>query len=167
MATEFEVKVLDIDLPAVEARLRQVATFSHSLTFHDFFYENAHTKANGIDVRLRDAEGQCTLTVKSAYQGGYGRKSREEIEVSLASMAEGKALLRLVGFTVALERTLRKDFYTIGTVSAEIVFNELFDPYLEIEGTLPEVIGVCGLLGIPDSEIYIGGEPYVRHEADG
>ena len=35
--------------------------------------------------------------------------------------------------------------------AVEIIFGELFAPYLEVEGAIQDVIRVCGLLGIPDS----------------
>lgn len=106
------------------------------------------------------------LTLKGPYEGGPGRQSREEVELPIPSLEFGRSLLRLAGFIQASQRTLDRDYYLMGSVSVEIIFSPLYPPYLEVEGDHDEVIKICEQLGIEDSEITVGGQPYVRPETD-
>ena len=165
MPEEFEVKVLSIDLAAIREKLEEIGKLDRQqVTLHDFFFENAFTKANKTDVRLRETETERTLTFKGDYKGELGRQSREEIELPIPSLEFGKSLLRLAGFIEISERIIHKDYYTVGLATVEIIYNPLFPPYLEVEGDPDEVIRVCEQLGIEDSEIMVGGNAYVRPE---
>jgi adenylate cyclase class IV len=84
------------------------------------------------------------------------------VELALPSVGTGQDLLRLAGFTEKSRLTLTRDYYLVGVVSVEIIFSEQFSPYLEVEGGHDDVISVCGMLGIPDSDLSVGGRPYVR-----
>ena len=165
MAEEFEVKVLSIDLEAIRDRLRAIGRLDRQATIHDIFYETESTKSRDVDVRLRSTETSCTLTVKGPYTGECGRKSREEVELALPSVEVGQALVRLEGFVEKSRRTLDRDYYLVGAVSVEIIFSEKFPPYLEVEGVHDGVIAVCGMLGIAESELSVGGQPYVHPDS--
>ena len=162
MAEEFEVKVLSIDLDATRSRLRAIGSLDRQATIHDIFYETESTRSREVDVRLRSTDAGCSLTLKGPYEGEHGRESREEVELPLPSLEVGKALLRLAGFVEKSRRTLDRHYYLVGDVSVEIVFSEKFPPYLEVEGSHDAVVSVCGMLGIADSELTVGGRPYIR-----
>ena len=80
----------------------------------------------------------------------------------IPNVEAAETLLRLAGFTEKARRTLDREYYRVGAVSAEIVFTAEFPPYLEVEGAHDDVIDVCGRLGIDDSEITVALQPYVR-----
>lgn len=159
---EFEVKILSIDLPAIRARLQEIGYLDRQATINDIYYENPFTRSREVDVRLRSIQSGCSLTVKGPYEGARGRERREEVELPLSSVEAGQTFLRLAGFTEKTRRTLDREYYRVGEVSAEIVFTEEFPPYLEVEGAHDGVIDVCGRLGVDDSEITVALQPYVR-----
>ena len=162
MAEEFEVKVLSIDLEAIRGKLQTIGHLDRQVAIHDIFYENPFTKSREVDVRLRSTGADCSLTVKGPYTGERGRESREEVDLPVPNLEVGQALLHLAGFTEKSRRTLDREYYRVGAVSVEIIYSAKFPPYLELEGAHDDVIHVCGRLGIDDSEITVGLQPYIR-----
>jgi predicted adenylyl cyclase CyaB len=166
MPDEFEVKVFSIDLLAIQKKLKKIGKFDRQVTIHDYLFQNAFTKDNGIVVRLRTTKTECILTFKGPYEGTPGRQSREEIELAIPSLESGQSLLRLAGFTQASQRTLDRQYYTVDSVSVEIICTSLYPPYLEVEGDHDTVIRVCEGLGIADSDIMVGEHAYLRPESN-
>ncbi|MFI0487454.1 class IV adenylate cyclase [Actinomadura sp. 9N215] len=150
---EHEARVLEVD-PASVATLilakggvrttpdRLMRRYVYDITPGD------HTRW----VRLRDAGGEVTLTVKEIIDDGIS--GTRETEVTVSDFETTNTLLGLLGYRPKSYQENRRESFVLDGVRLEIDRWPLIPPYLEIEGdTDSDVRRVAGVLGFRESDL--------------
>ena len=147
MPAEYEAKALDID-PAAMADLilakggRRVS----APTLQRRFVYDITPGADGKWIRLREAGGNVTLTVKEIAHDGID--GTQELEVVVSDFGATNELLGKLGFTPKSYQENRRTSFVLDGVQLEIDEWPMIPPYLEIEGPSPdEVYRIAALLG--------------------
>ena len=136
MAVETELKFACRDLAGMRDRLRGLGALSGGLHFERnqvFDTPGRGLRSRGVLLRLRQGAG-CVLTVKWPAGDGSSRyKVREELETSLGDCDQAMAMLRVLGYEVALVyEKVREEFEHMGSrVCLDIL---PFGEFVEIEG---------------------------------
>lgn len=151
---EVEVKILEIDRAAIEARLQSLgATVSFDGEMHAVFYDKAdHSIANsGAVLRLRKEGTETRLTFKK-HLAKAGTKIMEETETVVADLIAMQVILANLGLKVTKNtRKFRKQYDLPG---GHVVIDDYQDAladipvFLEIEATSEEkVFAIAEQLG--------------------
>ena len=165
---EIEVKILDIDRAAVEARLGEIGAELHSdelLSAFFFDFPDHRLGAAGRLLRLR-REGDRTLLTFKRRIGEEGAKVREENEVMVSDFEACRLVLiwLVLGETARVEK--RRTTYRLGAANIAIdhhVGEHSFIPeFLEIEaGSVEQVRAVAARLGFAPESLRPWGLPQV------
>ncbi len=171
---EIEVKILGIDQPKVEARLRELGARELARgTLRALLFDTPDRmlRARREHLRLRTGPHGTTLTHKGAKEVRDGAKVCEETEVRLDDFEKARAILGRLGLRVELETVKERVSYALRDVHVEIdayMGEHAFIPvFLEIEGPDIPAIHACALeLGYApgDCKAYGFGD-LVRHYA--
>ena len=157
MKKEIEVKILEIDVAAVIARVKELGgavRFDGDLdaTYYDHLLLGVRGRGETLRVRL---EGDTTvLTFKGAVDRSSGVKEATEIETRVTDAHALRAILAALGFTQLRHRRKHRVEYALGaahiaidTYTGEVAF---VPPFLEIEAaSAAEVHRIAALLGFP------------------
>lgn len=152
--TEREVKILDIDIAAVEDRLQEL---EFDLVFDDeivdlIFDTPEHTmNANDDVLRLRKMGKEMFITFKRKLTKD-DIAERKEIETPVSDIETMKELLLELGYIVRLEVRKHRISYKKDTIRVEL--DHFYEPLekipdlLEIEGqSREEIFSLAGKLG--------------------
>jgi adenylate cyclase class 2 len=147
MAIEFEVKVLEIDVPAIKKKLDALgARFVADRFMKRKTYDVDENKHKWM--RLRDNGEQVTLTIKEIMHAGINGTHEEEVVV--ASFEKTAEILMLLGFKETHYQENKRQSFVLDAVFVEIDSWPGIPPYLEIEGSSEdEVLALAEKLGIP------------------
>jgi adenylate cyclase, class 2 len=149
MAIEIEKKyrLTKQQRQAVLRRLRETKAKPRG----EVFEENTLYRGRGLDLvrgvlRLRRTGSQAVLTYKEERHSPSSVKKRQEDETRIADPDALDAILRALGFEVALVYEKRRATFQLG--SAEVTIDELpFGLFMEIEADEDEIARVEGLIG--------------------
>jgi adenylate cyclase class 2 len=144
MNTEFEVKILDIDVAAIQNRL---AALGAKQTFfrkqRRYVYD---LRPPDTWLRLRDDGERATLTVKEILDDTI--TGTKEVEVVVDDFERTKELLEKTGLVPKAYQENRRTSYRLGDVEVQIDEWPRIPPYLEIEAkNEQDVERVVRLLG--------------------
>ena len=89
--SEFEVKVLSIDLAAIRAKLLEIGHLDRHATIDDVFYENPFTSVSDIDVRLRSTQVGCQYPEKKSQKKAYGPGLGRQFQGGKRETCNGRA----------------------------------------------------------------------------
>lgn len=151
MKTEFEVKILDINVAKIKKKLKAIGAKKHlerNMRRHvyDINLENKHTW-----IRLRDDGEKTTLTVKEIEHDNID--GTREIEIVVDNFDKTNLLLNKLGFFHKAYQENKRTSYKLGDVEIEIDSWPKIPPYLEIEGkSAQKVKKVVKLLGFDLSQ---------------
>lgn len=142
MANELEVKVLEVDVPSVIARLEKMGA---KKVFDDDVYALKYdSKFRPITkdevLRLRKIGKEVEFTYKKKIAGD-GIKANDETEVFVDSFDNMNKILEVLGFTVKQRVDKRRVTYKLGKEKCEfdtIIFPIQCPTYLELEAGTPE-----------------------------
>lgn len=154
MKTEFEVKVLGIDVPKVQAILEglgavKIAEKSMRRLVYDI--ENTSVSCRSW-IRLRDDGEKVTLTYKKIDSHTVGGTKEIEFDVGDFEMAD--AFLQKLGFPPAAYQENRRIHYSLDGAEVDIDFWPKIPPYLEIEaGSAEKVSELVSRLGFSQDEV--------------
>jgi predicted adenylyl cyclase CyaB len=165
---EIEVKVLDIDRPAVDAKLRELGVEpgpEERLTAVFFDFPGGRLRSAGQLLRLRREGERNRLTFKRRVNE-QGAKVREEIEVGVSDFETCRQLLGALGLAEAAHVEKFRTNYRLDNASIAIdrhVGELAFIPeFLEIEaGSVEEVHFVAARLGFSPDKLRPWGLPQV------
>ncbi|HTW91660.1 MAG TPA: class IV adenylate cyclase [bacterium] len=165
---EIEVKVLDIDRPAVELTLAELSARpspEERLTAVFFDSPDGRLRVAGNLLRLRREGDRVLLTFKRRV-GEEGAKVREEIEVGVSDFEACRLLLNALGLAETAHVDKFRTSYRLDTATIAIdrhVGEHLFIPeFLEIEaGSIEEVQAVAARLGFAPETLRPWGLPQV------
>jgi len=175
MAEEIEVKFLNIDVPAIEAKLQAIGAEKVG----DFFYrrrvfdypdwrlDKAHSW-----LRLRDEGDKITLSFKKRmgaekHDGTGNDEGMEEIEILVNNFDETAQLLLGIGLIEKHYVENKRTRYIKEGVEFDIDTYPELPPYLEIEadnwGKIDKAIGWLGL-NAEDKRIFSANQVYKLKE---
>ncbi|GAB3507184.1 CYTH domain-containing protein [Amycolatopsis cihanbeyliensis] len=103
-------------------------------------------------IRLRDTDGESTLTVKEIVSDAID--GTQEIEVGVDDFAAAGALLGMLGFDPKSYQETKRTSFILDGAQVEIDIWPRIPPYLEIEaGSTDEVVRVAALLGYTEADL--------------
>ncbi len=138
---EIEVKFLNIDVPALEEKLRKLGAvkagdYMYKRKTYDF--ADASLSSKGAWVRLRDEGDKVTFTYKQRFgaeTNALKDGGTKEIEVTVSDFATADQLLKAIGLVEKFYEENKRTRYTLGSIEFDIDTWPLLPPYLEIEGS--------------------------------
>ncbi len=132
MKTEFEVKILDIDVDEIVSKLESLgAEKIGEKEQRRFVYDFNPVKENSW-VRLRTDSQKTTLTIKEIQNDEID--GTKEIEIEVDDFESTNLLLEKLGYKHKAYQENKRISYILDGVEIEIDFWPLIPPYLEIEG---------------------------------
>ncbi|TKJ17778.1 adenylate cyclase [Candidatus Woesearchaeota archaeon B3_Woes] len=138
METEFEVKILDIDVEQIKNKLEEVGAKKHlERSMKRYVYDVVSTHKHTW-IRLRDQGDKVTLTLKQIQHDGIDGTKETEIEVN--NFEKTNLLLNKLGFLPKAYQENKRISYKLGNVEIEIDFWPKIPSYLEIEAKSTEEI---------------------------
>lgn len=168
MPIEIEAKMSVDSFDPVRAKLRECHARDTGAHFevNTFFDRDGALRAAGEGLRLRlardDASGRerHVITWKGPRRPG-ALKSREEVELEVASAADAVLLLEKLGYSRTLSFEKRRESWELGGCKIELDEVPHLGKFVEVEGPDEQtVMTVRARLGLSDqatiSESYIG-----------
>jgi adenylate cyclase, class 2 len=152
VSTEFEVKILDVDPSAIEARIEALGgTRGQSRLLRRYVYDIAPGDASRW-IRLRDVGDKVTLCLKEIHSEGIG--GIEETEIAVGNFDTAADLLNKLGFSPKAYQENRRTSFQLGSARLEIDTWPGIPPYLEIEAdSADEVLRAATMLGYAESDL--------------
>ena len=152
METEFEVKILDINVADVNKKLEQIsATKICERNMKRLVYD-VGPKETHRWVRLRDDGEKITLAVKEIQTKEID--GTKEVEIIVDDFEKARMVLSKIGLATKAYQENRRISYVLNAVNIEIDFWPGIPPYLEIEGrSIKDVQRVVRLMGFDKSQI--------------
>ncbi|MBI4253140.1 class IV adenylate cyclase [Candidatus Uhrbacteria bacterium] len=132
---EIEVKILEIDRRALEAKLRALGakkTFDGPVDVRMYDTLRGELKKRGIIFRLRKKGASGELTVKTDFKRTLRAKTSAEYETNVDFIATQK-MLKVLGYAESFRMKKRRIEYVIGSVHFEIDKISGIPWFLEIE----------------------------------
>ena len=138
MHTEYEVRVLDIDVEDVKKRLERIgASFDSDLLQRRYVYDLI-PKVEGKWLRLRTNGLTTTLTVKNVVSSEID--GTQELEVGVSDFEGTNMILRELGYKPKGYQENRRVRYEYRDVEIDIDYWPHIPTYLEIEGNSEEEV---------------------------
>lgn len=132
MKTEFEVKILEINVDEIVKKLGSLgAKKIIERKMRRYVYDIEPGNPN-LWLRLRDDGERITLTVKEIK--GKGVDGTKEIEVDVDNFEKMNEILNKLGFFHKAYQENKRISYKLGSIEIEIDFWPKIPAYLEIEG---------------------------------
>jgi len=132
MNTEYEIKVLDIDVATTKKLLVSKGFRGQgSLKFRRYVFDTVSPSKDAW-VRLRTDGKNTTLTYKKVYSDAID--GVEEIEIEVKDFEKTKMLLEAIGLKATSYQENERDVYKKGGVEVVIDRWPHIPSYLEIEG---------------------------------
>ena len=158
MATEIEARLLGVDVPALEARLRAAgAERTEDGLFREVLFHLAGTRDVNGYVRVRDDGTRVILTYKRRRVDAALRRA-DEIEVIADDFDRAVALLDGAGLTRMQYREKRRTSYRLGDATISLDRYPGIPPYAEVEAPTDESVRqACRAIGLDPGAHFSGG----------
>jgi len=146
MKTEFEVKILNINVEEIKKKLECIgAVMVKDRNMKRYVYDIDPNREN-YWIRLRDNGEKVTLTVKEIHDETI--EGTKEAEVVVGDFDGTHLILNKLGFVARAYQENKRISYVLDDVEIEIDFWPKIPPYIEIEGKSKEDVSkVVKLLG--------------------
>lgn len=146
MKTEFEVKILNINVDEIVAKLNSLGAIKVGEKMQKRFVYDFKPKKLNSWVRLRTNGQKTTLTVKEIENDKID--GTKEIEIIVDDFDKTNLLLEKLGYIHKGHQENKRISYILDGVEIEIDFWPMIPPYLEVEGnSIQEVERMVKLLG--------------------
>ncbi len=135
MQTEYEVKILEINIEEIKKQLEKIGAIKIAEgNMRRFVYEINLDRENRLGkwIRLRDDSEKSTLTIKEILYKGIDGTKETEIEVN--NFEKTNQLIRLMGFKPHAYQENKRISYKGGNIDFEIDSYPKIPTSLEIEG---------------------------------
>lgn len=150
---EFEIKFLEVDVPALEKKLleigaEKVGEYEYRVAVFD--YPDWRLNENHAWLRLRTDGLKATLAYKQrlGVKTGENDEGMKEIEVSVDDFDKTYQIFKSIGFITKREEEKKRTRYKKGDAEFDIDFWPEIPAYVEIEGkSIEEVHASCAELG--------------------
>ena len=138
MHTEYEVRVLEIDIEKVKKKLEKVgATFEWDLLQRRFVYDFI-PKVDGKWIRLRTNGEKSTLTIKNVVTSKID--GTQELEIQVDDFEKTNLILNELGYQAKGYQENRRVQYTYKGCEIDIDYWPKIPTYLEIEGPSEDIV---------------------------
>ena len=146
MHTEYEVRILNIDVDEIKRRLDNIgAKFEWDRLQQRYVYDFI-PKIPGKWIRLRTNGEKTTLTIKNLVSSRVD--GTQELEIEVDDFDRTNLVLKELGYEAKGYQENRRIQYTLNGVEIDIDSWPMIPTYLEIEGPSEEAVyEILGLLG--------------------
>lgn len=138
MHTEYEVRILNIDVDQITDKLKSLNAIKESDSIQRRYVYDLIPKVDGKWIRLRTDGNKTTLAVKNIVSSKID--GTQELEIVVDSFDETNLILGELGFVAKGYQENRRIKYNLNGVEVDIDFWPLIPPYLEIEGASEEIV---------------------------
>ena len=151
MNTEYEVRILDIDVDQVRKKIEDLsATFEWDLVQKRYVYDFI-PKVDSKWIRLRTNGIKSTLTVKNLVSSEID--GTQELEIEVDDFEKTNMILNELGYQAKGYQENRRIQYTFKGVEIDIDYWPMIPTYLEIEASSEdEVFEIVKMLGFQKSD---------------
>lgn len=138
MHTEYEVRILEIDVEHVIQKLESLgAEFQWDHLQKRYVYDFI-PKLDGKWIRLRTNGDKTTLTIKNIVSSTID--GTQELEIEVDDFTKTNLFLNELGFVAKGYQENRRRQYVLGNVEIDIDSWPMIPTYLEIEGPSEEAV---------------------------
>jgi len=138
MKTEYEVKVLNINVDNIIERLESLGAIKKGEYFQRRYVYNFNPKIEGKWIRLRSNGEVTTLTIKDSQENSIS--GTKELEIIVEDFDKMNLILNELGYKNELYQENKRIRYILDDVEFDIDFWPLIPTYLEIEGQNEDVV---------------------------
>ncbi len=152
MHTEYEVRILEIDVDSIKNKLEEVgAKFEWDCLQRRYVYDFI-PKVDGKWIRLRTNGLKTTLTIKNLVSSEID--GTQELEIEVSDFEKCNLILKDLGYEAKGYQENRRIQYSLNGVEIDIDYWPHIPTYLEIEGPSEKAIyDIISNLGISKSDI--------------
>jgi len=166
MKTEYEVKILDVDVEEIKKKLEGIGAEKYLEREMRRYVYDIEPADQSRWIRLRDNGEKITLTIKKIENDNID--GTKEIEVKVDNFDKTNLLLNELGFSHKAYQENRRISYRLDGVKIEIDFWPKIPPYIEVEGASEEEIEkVIKMLGYKMAQTTSMGTTKVYEEKYG
>ena len=138
MHTEYEVRVLEIDVESIKEKLESVgAEFCFDKLQKRYVYDFI-PKVESKWIRLRTNGDKTTLTIKNLVSSSID--GTQELEVEVDNFERTNLILKELGYEAKGYQENRRVQYLLNGVEIDIDYWPMIPTYLEIEGPSEEAV---------------------------
>lgn len=160
---ELEVRFLDIDVPALHAKLRELGAkdLGEDLLKEIIFYDKLLTwKGTGRFVRLRKTKKDIVVSYK--HKPDRESLDTKEIEMEMENWDKTKLFLEAIGLVAFREQEKKRYTYLLENVTIDIDTWPSIPTYVEIEGqSKKDIQHAAKKLGLSWRDAVFAGAGYV------
>lgn len=132
MNTEYEVRVLEIDIAEVEEKLKKAGAVLQWDRLQKRYVYDFIPKIDGKWIRLRTNGDKTTLTIKNVVSSEID--GTQELEIVVDDFEKTNLLLNELGFMAKGYQENRRRQYLLDGIEIDIDYWPMIPTYLEIEG---------------------------------
>ena len=136
MHTEYEVRVLDIDIDMMEEKLKMAGAVLEWDHLQRRYVYDFIPKIDGKWIRLRTNGDKTTLTIKNIVSSSID--GTQELEIEVDDFEKTNLILNELGFQAKGYQENRRRQYILDEVEVDIDSWPMIPTYLEIEGKSEE-----------------------------
>ena len=152
MKTEFELKVLDVDVEVVKAKLEGLGAELVAIFNQKRFTYDINPKTKDKWIRLRSDGRQTTLCFKSIESDKID--GTKEVEFEVPNFEAANEFLECIGIPSKQYQENRRTRYLLDGVEIDIDEWPLIPPYIEIEANNEqEVLQMVKKLGLENEKV--------------
>ncbi len=153
LTNEIEVKILNIDVEVVKAKLTEL----HAKVVKDVFQTNQYyinpNETEKVAIRIRKENNKSWVTIKRKLaKKENGVRNREEIEEEISNPVEMEKIFFGLGLQKEKLYEIKRKYYSLNDCSVEIVHMATIPTYLEIEGSKENIYAVAEKLGFSEDD---------------
>lgn len=151
MHTEYEVRILEIDVEKIKEKLKELhASFEWDNVQKRYVYDFI-PKQDKKWIRLRTNGDKTTLTIKNIVSSNID--GTHELEITVDSFERCNLILKELGYTDKGYQENRRIQYILNGVEVDIDYWPMIPTYLEIEGPSEEAVyNAVSALGFEKSD---------------
>lgn len=152
MNTEFEVRILEIDVKKLEERLNSLKAIYKGEFNQERYVYDVKPKKEGKWIRLRKANDDVTLTIKDITNNKID--GTKELEIKVDDFEKTNLILEELGYINKSYQENKRKRYILDNTEIDIDSWPLIPTYVEIEGKSEEdVINMVEKLGYTKSDM--------------
>lgn len=152
MKTEYEIRVLEIDVENIKNKLEQSGAIKKGEFSQKRYVYDLKPVENGKWIRLRTNGKVTTLAYKDIVSSTID--GTKEIEFEVEDIEKTNEFLNLIGFNYRSVQENKRIEYILDNVTIDIDSWPMIPTYMEIEGESEEdVIKIKELLGVDESKV--------------
>jgi len=146
MDTEYELRILEVDVLSFEEKLKDLGAFKAFDSLQKRYVYDFSPKRENEWIRLRTNGNSTTLTIKSIEE--LSVSGTKELEIEVSDFEKTNKILEELGYKSRSYQENRRIRYYLNNVEIDIDSWPMIPPYVEIEGkNEEEIYNVLELLG--------------------